>query len=138
MKTIAKIGSVLVTIVLAQVVANAQIEKKDPSYSTSNYKNPYKAAYAKKLQDNQPVVYIEEVKEVDENSEKNSLTSSSNYKALTPSKAKMKRFKVADKPANTSTRVYAPIPSNYKMPYSSPRKPKVEKVEVQPESVVAN
>jgi len=137
MKTITKIASVLVAIVLAQVVANAQAHKNDPSYSTSNYKNPYKAAYAKQLQDNQPVVYIEEVKEVDENSEKNSLTASSNYKAASPSKAKMKRFKIADKP-NTSSRVYAPVPSNYKMPYSAPRKPKVQKVETQVEPVVVN
>lgn len=136
MKTIAKIVSVVVTVALAQVVSNAQAHKNDPSYSTSNYKNPYKAKYAKELQDKQPVVYIEEVKEVDENSEKNSLTASSNYKAAMPSKGKMKRFKVADKP--TSTRVYAPIPSNYKMPYSAPRKAKVEKVEIQPEPVVAN
>jgi hypothetical protein len=138
MKTIAKIASVLVTVALTQVVANAQIDKKDPSYSTSNYKNPYKAAYAKKMQDNQPVVYIEEVKEIDENSEKNALTASSNYKAVTPSKAKIKRFKIADKSVTRSSRVYAPVPSNYKMPYSAPRKQKVEKVEMQPEPVVKN
>lgn len=138
MKTIAKIVSVLVAVALTQVVANAQAQKNDPSYSTSNYKNPYKAAYAKQMQDNQPVVYIEEIKEVDENSDKNSITSSSNYKAASPSRAKIKQFRLAEKPTSTPSRVYAPVPSNYKMPYSAPRKPKVEKVEVQPESVVTN
>jgi hypothetical protein len=138
MKTIVKIASVLATVALTQVVANAQAQKNDPSYSTSNYKNPQKAAYAKKMQDNQPVVYIEEIKEVDENSDKNSITASSNYKAASPSRAKIKRFRLADKPAGSSSKVYAPVPSNYKMPYSAPRKSKVEKVEVQPEPVVVN
>ena len=138
MKTTAKIFSVLATLVLTQVLANAQAPKNDPSYSTGNYKNPYKAAYAKQLQDNQPVVYIEEIKEVDENSEKNALTASGNYKAAAaPSHAKMKRFKQSDKPA-TPARVYAPIPGNYKMPYSAPRTPKVEKLEIQPEPLVIN
>ena len=132
MKKIAKIVSVLVSVALTQLVANAQIQKNDPSYSTSNYKNPQKAAYAKKMQDNQPVVYIEEIKEVDENSDKNSITATSNYKAASPARAKMKRFKMAEKPSGTFSRVYAPVPSNYKMPYSIPKKAKVEKVEIQP------
>jgi len=98
-----KTAKITIALVLAMVLghmASAQRWKSDPTYSTSNYKQPNKAAYMKKQQDAQPVVYVEEVK--DENAvkaEENNMTTSANYKGMSASKTKTKKFRASDSPS---------------------------------------
>ena len=118
MKTRAKIYNAIAVFMFIQTGLSAQ-SNNDPSYSTSNYKHPNKAEYARKIQEMQPVVYLEEVKELGEETAKNSLTASNNYKTSAPSNSKIKRFKLTEKPAKISNQNYISIPANYKMPFSS-------------------
>lgn len=139
MKTFAKISVLLSMGVFSIGASFAQTAKNDPSYSTSNYKQPNKAAYTKSLQEKQPTVYMTEVKETSEPKEENNFTASANYKVVSPSKAKIKHFRLASKPTTTSGKSYNQIPANYKMPYSTTRKAhKIEQVEPASQPIVAN
>jgi hypothetical protein len=116
MKTIAKSLAAVVFALVATQVANAQrVMKNDPSYSVNNYKHPNKAALAKKQQDAQPVVYVEEIKDENAQAEDNSLTASANYKNMSASKAKTKKFRQTDEPSfHVAPRVSASSYGNYK------------------------
>ena len=115
MKTIAKNLTVVVFALIASHAANAQRVMNDPSYSINNYKHPNKANYVKKQLDAQPVIYLEEIK--DENSQRadNSLTSSANYKNMSPSEARTKKFRQTDEPSfHVAPRVSSASSGNYK------------------------
>lgn len=115
MKTIAKTLTVVVFALVATQVANAQRVMNDPTYSINNYKHPNKANYMKKQLDAQPVIYLEEIK--DENSQKadNSLTASANYKNMSPSESKTKKFRQTDEPSfHVAPRISAAANGNYK------------------------
>ena len=116
--------------IFASHTISAQKVMNDPSYSTNNYKHPNKAAYMKKVQDEQPVIYLEEVKN-EEAKEDNSLTSASNYKGMNASNKKIKTYRVVNAP------IYYPViipasTGNYKQQFA-PRIKKAAKktVEIQ-------
>lgn len=140
MKTIKITIALIIAMVLGHV-ASAQRWKNDPTYSTSNYKQPNKAAYMKKQQDAQPVVYVEEVK--DENAikeESNNMTSSANYKGMSASKSKTKKFQASDSPSAKPFFHVSPAQqnSNYKQQFPSrSRKSDAEKEEQGKETPVA-
>ena len=106
---------------------SAQKVMNDPSYSTNNYKHPNKAAYMKKVQDEQPVIYLEEIKN-DEVKEDNSLTSASNYKGMSASDTKIKTYRIVNAP------IYYPVvipasTGNYKQQFAPRRKKAAKKTE---------
>ena len=140
MKTIAKNLAVVVFALVATQVIHAQRVMNDPSYSTSNYKHPNKANYVKKQQDAQPVIYVEEVKDENEQKVENSLTSSANYKNMSASKAKTKKFKQTDEPSfYVAPRVTAASYGNYKSQFQGrPRKVQASKPATEAEVPVAN
>lgn len=132
--------AILVGLVISQI-SNAQRVMNDPTYSINNYKHPNKSAYMKKQQDAQPVVYVEEVK--DENAiqaEENSMTSSGNYKGMSASKSKTKKFRASDSPsAKPFFHVTPSQNSNYKQQFQArPRKEKESKEEQGQDIPVAN
>jgi len=105
---------------------HAQRVMNDPSYSSNNYKHPNKAAYVKKQQENQPVVYLEEVKDGEEK-EENSLTASGNYKGMSPAKSKIKKFRVTSAPSYNPA--FVPSSSgNYKQQFAPRQRKSQEKV----------
>ena len=139
MKTIAKSVAVVVFALVATQAANGQRVMNDPTYSINNYKHPNKAEYMKKQQDAQPIEYVEEIKDADDNKTENSLTSSSNYKHMSASKAKTKKFRRTDEP---SFRTSANIPAysgNYKAQFPGrPRKVQAVKPAQNADVPVAN
>ena len=97
MKTIQSLilaGSILLIVVSAK----AQKVMGDPSYSIHNYKHPNKAAYMKKVQDEKPVVYMEEVVEPQSDNYSSSM-SSSNYKGMNAGNSKIRKYRVGTAPA---------------------------------------
>lgn len=136
MKTIAKNLAVVVFALVATHAATAQKVMNDPSYSISNYKHPNKASYVKRQQDAQPVIYLEEVKEEETNAD-NSLTSSANYKNMSASKAKTKKFRQTDEPSfYVAPRVSTAASGNYKSQFQG-RPRKAEKLAQTPDMPVA-
>ena len=125
MKTIAKSLAILAVLVITQA-ANAQRVMSDPSYSINNYKHPNKAAYMKKKQDAQPVVYLEEVKDENTATENESgLNSSANYKGMSASKSKTKTFRVSNSPSAKPFHLAPSYNGNYKQQFQ-PRQKKQE------------
>jgi hypothetical protein len=122
MKTIAKTFIAIGVVMLVQS-ANAQKVMNDPSYSIHNYKHPNKANYMKKQLEKYPTQYVEEVKDEEAKSE-NSLTSSANYKNMSASKSKMKKFRKTEDP-DFYVVPKGSAPGNYKMQFPV-RKKKVE------------
>jgi hypothetical protein len=127
MKTIAKNLTVVAFALVVSHVANAQRVMNDPSYSINNYKHPNKANYMKKKLDAQPVIYLEEIKEESAPKADNSLTSSANYKNMSPSESKTKKFKQTDEPSfHVAPKVSAIHNGNYKSQFPA----RTRKVEV--------
>lgn len=127
MKTIAKNLTVVAFALLASHIANAQKPSNDPSYSISNYKHPNKANYMKKQLYAQPVIYLEEIKEETSPKANNSLTSSANYKNMSPSESKTKKFRQTDVPSfDVAHRISEVHNGNYKAQFPA----RTRKVEV--------
>jgi hypothetical protein len=139
MQTITKILAVVLATLTGNMVM-AQRVMNDPTYSINNYKHPNKAAYMKKQQDAQPVVYVEEIKdETSAPKANNSLTSSSNYKGMSAEKAKTKKFRASDSPSAKPFHLAPSYGGNYKQqfhPVNRTRKAE-PKNEEQPASPVA-
>ena len=129
MKTIAKTLTVIVFALVASHIANAQRVMNDPSYSINNYKHPNKANYMKKQLDAQPVIYLKEVKDESAPKADNSLTSSANYKNMSPSESKTKKFRQTDEPSfHVAPRVSTAASGNYKAQFpGTTRKTEVAK-----------
>ncbi|MBC7390224.1 MAG: hypothetical protein H7329_13490 [Opitutaceae bacterium] len=90
---------VLVCLTWLSYQSYSQSTQNDPSYSVHNYKHPNKAARAKEIQDSKPVVYLEEIREEDQK-ESNSLTMDPNYKTMSPTKSKIKKYRVVAAPCS--------------------------------------
>lgn len=88
--------------VLLGIMANTTIyaqNKRDHTYSIHNYKHPNKAAEMRRIADEKPTVYLEEVN-TDSNTPDDNLSAglSNNYKTLNPDNFRFKIFKVTDAP----------------------------------------
>ncbi len=106
----------------------AQKVLNDPSYSVHNYKHPNKAAYMKRIQDQQPVIYLEEVKD---GQEENNSISQSDYKRMNASNSKIKKFRRVKAPVSNPGVAPASI-GNYKQQFAPRMKksePKTQNVE---------
>lgn len=113
--------------IFASQTISAQKVMNDPSYSTNNYKHPNKAAYMKKVQDEQPVIYLEEVKN-EEAKEDNSLTSASNYKGMNTSDTKIKIYRIVNAPIIYPVVIPAST-GNYKQQFAPRTKKAAKKTE---------
>jgi len=126
--------------VLLGIIANTTIyaqRKQDHTYSIHNYKHPNKAAEMKRIADEKPEVYLEEVN-ADAGSDNNlSAGLSNNYKAFNPERFRFKIFKVSKAP---SINPFLPEPKfvNYKQqfPAREIRIPQPQPVLKRPEPVV--
>ena len=120
-------GLVVIAAMTLSNSVNAQRVMNDPTYSEHNYKHPNKSAYMKKKHAEQPVVYLQEVKdESTQKEEQNSVASSANYKGMSASKAKTKKF-VATSAPEAAPYFLAPAGSgNYKQQFA-PRQKKDNK-----------